>query len=45
VNCYVAALPFFRNSVLGDLAYAALMFGSYQLLLRRQAAMAANRSS
>lgn len=45
VDCYVAALPFFRNSVLGDLAYAALMFGSYQLLLRRQAAMAANRSS
>ncbi len=45
VDCYVAALPFFRNSVLGDLAYAALMFGSYQFLLRRQAAMATNRSS
>ena len=45
VDCYVAALPFFRNSVFGDLAYAALMFGSYHLLLRRQAAAAATRTS
>src|SRR5262249_33339983 len=27
--CYVAALPFFRNTVLGDLFYTAVMFGSY----------------
>lgn len=39
MDCYVAALPFFRNSLLGDLAYAALMFGSYSLL-RRQAVTA-----
>jgi hypothetical protein len=37
--CYVAALPFFRNSILGDLAYSAVMFGSYQLLRHRQAAL------
>ena len=41
VACYVAALPFFRNSFLGDLAYTALMFGSYQLLRHRQVAMTA----
>jgi hypothetical protein len=45
VDCYVAALPFFCNSVLGDLAYTALMFGSYQFLLRRQAVMAASKPS
>ena len=41
VECYVAALPFFRNSVLGDLAYTALMFGSYGWLRQRRAARAA----
>ncbi len=25
--CYVAALPFFRNSLLGDLAFAGILFG------------------
>jgi len=39
--CYVAALPFFRNSILGDLAYAAFMLGSFQLLRDRQAALTA----
>jgi hypothetical protein len=39
--CYVAALPFFRNSVLGDLACTAVMFGSYHLLRHRQAALTA----
>jgi hypothetical protein len=36
-ECYVAALPFFRNSVFGDLSYTALMFGSYYLLMHRRA--------
>jgi hypothetical protein len=40
-ECYVAALPFFRNSILGDLAYTALMFGSYHLLRHRQMALIA----
>ena len=35
LECYVAALPFFRNTVLGDLFYAALMFGSYHWLTTR----------
>jgi hypothetical protein len=32
VACYIAAIPFFRNTVLGDLFYAILMFGSYYWL-------------
>ena len=34
--CYVAALPFFRNTLLGDLGYAAVMFGSYYWLEQRR---------
>lgn len=30
--CYVAAIPFFQNTLLGDLFYAALMFGGFALL-------------
>ena len=38
--CSVAALPFFRNTVVGDLFYAGVMFGSYYWLQRRQLAPA-----
>jgi hypothetical protein len=31
-TCYVAAVPFFRNSLLGDLGFAALLFGGFALL-------------
>lgn len=31
VECYVAAIPFFRNTLLGDAAYVCIMFGSYEL--------------
>ena len=31
VSCYVAAIPFFRNSLLGDVGFAALLFGSFVL--------------
>ena len=34
-ECYIAALPFFRNALVGDLSYAALMFGSYHWLTTR----------
>lgn len=34
VACYVAALPFFRNSLVGDVLYTATLFGSYALLGR-----------
>ena len=30
-ECYVAALPFFRNSLVGDLGYTAALFGMYAL--------------
>lgn len=36
IDCYVAALPFFRNSLLGDLVYTGLMFGSYEWLRHRR---------
>jgi hypothetical protein len=39
VACYVAALPFFRNSLAGDLLYTAVMFGGFALLERRFAAL------
>jgi hypothetical protein len=32
---YVAGIPFFRNMLVGDLAYTALMFGGFALLERR----------
>jgi hypothetical protein len=34
VLCYIAALPFFHYTVLGDLFYTALLFGTAALLLR-----------
>ena len=32
--CYVAAIPFFQNTLAGDLFYAALLFGGFALLER-----------
>ncbi|MCK9408491.1 MAG: hypothetical protein M0R68_05085 [Bacteroidetes bacterium] len=32
-ECYVAALPFFRNSLVGDLFYSGVLFGSYALIV------------
>ena len=34
VACYVAAIPFLRNILAGDLAYTALLFGGFALLER-----------
>ncbi len=31
-TCYVAALPFFRYTLAGDILFAALLFGSYALV-------------
>jgi hypothetical protein len=31
--CYVAALPFLRNTLAGDLFWSAALFGSYALAL------------
>lgn len=35
MECYVAAIPFYRQAALGDLAYAALLFGAYRLAATR----------
>jgi hypothetical protein len=35
VECYIAALPFFRNTLAGDLLYTATLFGGYALLERK----------
>jgi hypothetical protein len=32
--CYVAAIPFFQNTVAGDLFYAGILFGGFALLER-----------
>lgn len=33
-TCYVAAIPFFQNTLLGDLFFTALLFGGFALLER-----------
>jgi len=33
IESYVYALPFFRNTIVGDLFYTGLFFGSYEVLL------------
>ncbi len=37
VACYVAALPFFGNTLMGDLLYSAALFGAYTWAMRRWA--------
>ena len=32
-HCYYLALPFFRNTLLGDMFFAGVIFGSYELAL------------
>ncbi len=34
IQCYVAAIPFFRNTILGDLTYVAAFFGVAELAYR-----------
>jgi hypothetical protein len=41
VASYVAGIPFFRNALIGDLFYTALMFGGFHLLERRFARLRA----
>ena len=37
VNCYIAAIPFFRNQIAGVLVYSAVLFGAHALMTRRVA--------
>jgi len=34
IRCFIMALPFFRNTLLGDLFYVFLFFGTYELVMR-----------
>lgn len=34
MQCYVMALPFFRNTILGDLLYTGAFFGAFELAKR-----------
>lgn len=34
--CYIAALPFYRNALIGDLVFTAAIFGLYALATKRQ---------
>ncbi len=36
VQCYTMAIPFFRNSLLADLSYGLVMFGTFELAKRLQ---------
>lgn len=31
IQCYIAAIPFFRNTLVGDVFYVGVMFGLYEL--------------
>lgn len=31
-QCYIAAIPFFRNALIGDVFYVGALFGSYELV-------------
>jgi hypothetical protein len=33
-TCFIQAIPFFRNTVLGDLIYSGVFFGAYELVRR-----------
>ncbi|MES2120924.1 MAG: DUF6580 family putative transport protein [Pseudomonadota bacterium] len=39
--CYVAAIPFFQNTIAGDLFFAAVLFGGFALLARTVPALQA----
>lgn len=34
IECYAAAIPFLRNTIAGDMAYVAVLFGAYELATR-----------
>ena len=42
IECYVAAIPFFRNSLGGDLVFVVLLFGAYEGILAAVKKSAAN---
>ena len=43
VQCYVMALPFFRNSLFGDVFYTAVLLGGYEVVKRGIRGLRRNR--
>lgn len=43
MTCYAAGLPFLKNTVLGDLFFSAVMFGSYRWAMRGKRLMGADK--
>lgn len=35
IACYIAGIPFFHNTLLGDFVYAGVMFGSFELCVKQ----------
>ena len=45
MDCYAAGIPFFRNTVIGDLVYVGSMFGSFALARRYVPALAGDANA
>lgn len=43
-DCFIAAIPFYRNTLAGDLVFTAVFFGSYSLLRGFQASPASAKT-
>ena len=43
ITCYLAAIPFFKNTLAGDLVYCGLLFGSFELARYKLPALQLNR--
>ncbi|OGQ21345.1 MAG: hypothetical protein A3I05_01930 [Deltaproteobacteria bacterium RIFCSPLOWO2_02_FULL_44_10] len=44
ITCYVAAIPFFHNSLVGDLFYSTVLFGGFALAQRFKPSLSVERS-
>jgi hypothetical protein len=45
IECYVAAIPFFRNTLAGDIFYVGAMFGVYELVKKYLPALSVQSST
>ncbi len=43
--CYAAGLPFFQNTIMGDLFFSAVLFGAFELMQRRFPALSLRGNS
>lgn len=43
-ECFILALPFFRNTLVGDLVYSGAIFGAYELAVRYSARRALKKT-